>query len=176
MTPAITAIDVPSSSRIRRELQGADFHDSYEASIAHNGRSALEIYLQVIAKTPSWINVLMTIRNRVASILGLKNLGHLGALDQTKLPSAYRVGDHVGIFSLLSVSEDEIVLGDFDKHLNVRVSICKLVHDGRETVAATTVVHINNLLGRIYMLFVVPFHRRLVPAVLEQVAGARADA
>lgn len=176
MTPAVTAIDVPPSSRIHRELQGADFFDAYEAAIVHDGRSALEIYLRVVARTPSWINALMTIRNRVASILGLKNLGHLGALDQTKLPSAYRVGDHVGIFSLLSVSEEEVILGDFDKHLNVRVSICKLVRDGHEAVAATTVVHVNNLLGRIYMLFVVPFHRRIVPAVLEQAARGRADA
>ena len=45
MTSPVTAITVPPSSRIRRELPGADFFDSYEMPLAHDGRSALDIYL-----------------------------------------------------------------------------------------------------------------------------------
>jgi len=48
----------------------------------------------------------------------------------------------------------------------VKVSICKLSIENKESVAATTVVHIHNLLGRVYMLFVVPIHKLVVPAVL----------
>ena len=166
MTSTITPIDVPPSSRISHELQGAYFFDSYEMPLAHDGRSALDIYLMIITKMPSWINFLMTVRNRVVAVLGLKNLGHLGEFNQAKASSAYRVGDRVGIFSLLSISDDEIILGDSDKHLDVKVSVCKLVRQDRQSVAVTTVVHTHNLLGRIYMLFVAPVHRRIVPASL----------
>jgi len=175
MTSAVTAIDVPPSSRISRELHGADFFDSYEMPIAHDGRSALEIYLKIVARTPSWANFLMATRNRVVAVLGLKNLGHLGDLNQTKESAAYRVGDRMGIFSLLSVSDDEIILGDSDKHLDVKVSVCKLAQDGRQSVAVTTVVHIHNLLGRVYMLFVAPVHRLIVPASLVRAADGRPD-
>ncbi|MFA6021528.1 MAG: DUF2867 domain-containing protein [Rhodospirillales bacterium] len=176
MSPAITPIDVPPSSVIYRELHDADFHDCYAMAIAHADRSALELYLNAVARTPLWVGALMAIRNRLASFLGLKNLGHLGALDQRKEPSAYRVGDRVGVFSLLFISNQEIVLGDSDKHLDVKISICKLTRNGRESIAATTVVHIHNLLGRIYMRLVVPIHKRIVPAVLGQAALGRADA
>lgn len=176
MTSSITAIDVPPSSRISHELQGANFFDSYEMPLAHDGRSALDIYLKIVAKTPSWINFLMAIRNRIVTVLGLKNLDHLGGLNPAKESSAYRVGDRVGIFSLLSLSDDEIILGDSDKHLDVKVSVCKLVRDGHQSVAVTTVVHIHNLLGRIYMLFVAPVHRRIVPATLVRAADGRPDA
>jgi len=163
-------------SRISRELQGADFFDSYEMPLAHDCRSALEIYLMITAKTPSWVKFLMTTRNCIAAVLGLKNLGHLGDLNQAKASSAYRVGDRVGIFSLLSLSDDVIILGDFDKHLDVKVSVCKLAREGRRFVAVTTVGHIHNLLGRIYMLLVAPIHRLIVPAVLVRAAEGRTDA
>lgn len=176
MTSTVTAIDVPPTSRISREFPGADFFDAYEMPLAHDGRSALDIYLKIVAKTPSWVNVLMATRNRIVAVLGLKNLGHLGSLNPAKESSAYRVGDRVGIFSLLSLSDDEIILGDSDKHLDVKVSICKLVRDGHQSVAVTTVVHIHNLLGRIYMLFVAPVHRRIVPATLARAAERRPDA
>jgi hypothetical protein len=166
MTPDIKAIEVPVPSDISRHLPGADFFDSYEISLEHSGRSALEIYLGVIRKTPAWVNFLMATRNRVVLLFGLKNLGHLGDLSKNKAASDYRIGDRVGIFSLLSMTENEIILGDSDKHLDVKLSICKLVRENRETVATTTVVHIHNLLGRIYMSFVIPFHRLIAPAVL----------
>jgi len=175
MTSPVTAITVPPSSRIRRELPGADFFDSYEMPLAHDGRSALDIYLKIVAKTPSWINFLMAIRNRIVAVLGLKNLGHLGGLNPVKESSAYRVGDRVGIFSLLSISDDEIILVDSDKHLDVKVSVCKLVQDDHQSVAVTTVVHIHNLLGRIYMLFVAPVHRLIVPATLVRAADGQPD-
>ena len=39
---------------------------------------------------------------------------------------------------------------------------------GRATVVVTTVVHIHNLLGRVYMAVVTPFHRRIVPTMLRR--------
>lgn len=166
MSPQITAIQVPLTSDISKQLQGADYFDSYEIPLEHAGRSALEIYLGVISKTPAWVNFLMAARNRVVRLFGLKNLGHLGDLQNTKTASDYRLGDRIGIFTLLSNTDNEVIMGDSDKHLDVKVSIYKLVHDGKESVVSTTVVHIHNLLGRVYMLFVVPFHKLIVPAVL----------
>jgi Protein of unknown function (DUF2867) len=169
MNPHITAIQAPLTSDISKQLQGADFFDSYEMPLEHAGRSALEIYLGVIRETPAWINFLMAARNRVVSVFGLKDLGHLGDLQKSKSASDYRVGDRIGIFTLLSNTDNEVIMGDADKHLDVKISVCKLAPDGKESVAITTVVHIHNLLGRVYMLFVVPFHKLIVPAILVRV-------
>jgi hypothetical protein len=170
MKPTIRAIDAPLNSDIAKMFPDAYFFDAYGMPLKHEGRSALEIYLNVIGKTPAWVDFLMALRNRVVGLFGLKNLGALGELKKMKAAVEYRIGDRVGIFSLISMTDNEIILGDSDKHLDVKVSLCKLNDDAEESVAITTVVHIHNLLGRVYMLFVTPFHRIIAPAVLARAA------
>ncbi|WP_229417268.1 DUF2867 domain-containing protein [Massilia sp. Root418] len=156
---------VPPHSEISRHLVNSDFHDCYELEIAPTSRSALALYLEVVARTPGWVNRLMALRNRVVGLFGLKNLGHLNGASARRAAGDYKVGDRVGIFPILYLSDEEVILGDKDKHLQVRVSVRKLAGP-RSAIAVSTVVHIHNLLGRVYMLFVAPVHKRIVPAVL----------
>lgn len=162
----ITATAIPPDSAIAQRLPGADFHDCYTLEGAPTELSALALYLKVAAATPRWVNAMMALRNRVVQLAGLKNLGLLSDIDPAKPASAYRVGDRVGIFSILHLSEQEVILGDSDKHLQVELSFCKR----RQQLAVSTVVHTRNALGRIYMLFVAPAHRRIVPATLRNAA------
>lgn len=163
-----TAFEVPPGSEISRRLGGAHFHDCYAVPFRHDGLSALEVYLDAVSRTPAWVNRLMALRNRAVVLVGLKNLGHLGAVTQSKPSVAYRVGDRVGIFSLLYITESEVILGDSDKHLNVQVSVCKVANGQHGSIAVSTVVHIHNMLGRIYMLAVGPVHKVIVPAMLSR--------
>jgi hypothetical protein len=173
ITPRIvTPIPIPPATRISSEIAGSNFHDCYLMPLAHGGRSALDIYLKTVARSPRWVESLMALRNRIVGLFGLKNLGHMGSLPPLREASAYKVGDRIGIFTLHSATDDEVILGDSDKHLDVKVSLCKVMHDECESVAVTTVVHIHNLLGRVYMLFVAPMHRLIAPAVMERGAEA----
>jgi hypothetical protein len=164
--PAITLIPVPPATRISADIPGCYFHDCYLMPLAHSGRPALDIFLATVARSPRWVEAMMGLRNRVVRLFGLKDLGHLGTLPPLKEASAYKVGDRVGIFTLLSATDDEVIVGDDDRHLHVKVSLCKVIRDGHEAVAMTTVVHIHNRLGRLYMLFVAPMHRIIAPAVM----------
>jgi Protein of unknown function (DUF2867) len=171
----------PLGCSLTAELQHADFYDSYCVPLeCEDERSALELFLQTVAHTPDWVHALMAIRNRVVGLFGLKNLGALNSLRPSKPASAYQVGDPVGIFTLLSQTPDEAVLFDDDKHLRVSISVQKLkVQDGIATVALpaiaiTTVVHVHNLLGRLYMLPVGPIHKLVAPAVLSRANRLRA--
>jgi hypothetical protein len=164
------AAQVPRDSEIASHLPGSAFHDCYEMPIAPTSRTALALYLDVVARTPGWVNRLMALRNRVVGLFGLKNLGHLNGATAQRPASAYKLGDRVGIFSILYLSDDEVILGDADKHLKVCVSVRKL-SEPRSAIAVSTVVHIHNLLGRVYMLFVAPVHKRIVPAVLGRYRG-----
>ncbi|MGZ5831099.1 MAG: DUF2867 domain-containing protein [Telluria sp.] len=166
MAAPIAPCRVPPQSKLAALLPDAHFFDCYELQQDFGERTALEIYLDCLTRTPGWVDALMSLRNRIVSRLGLKDLGALGALDRTKKAGAYQVGDRVGIFSLRYLSDEEVVLGDDDRHLHVQVSICKLQRAGQACVAVSTVVHVKNLLGRVYMLFVTPLHKRIVPAVL----------
>ncbi len=110
----------------------------------------------------------MALRNRMVGLVGLKDLGHLGALGAGKAASEYSVGDRVGIFSLLYLTPDEVLLGDSDKHLDVVLSVCKAPQG---EVSVTTVVHVHNWLGRLYMLPVTPLHKIIVRAMLKRTAS-----
>jgi Protein of unknown function (DUF2867) len=171
MKSSVSVTEVPDNSEISRHLPGAYFYDSYQLPIESASNSALEIYLGVVAKTPQWVNALMAIRNRAVTLVGLKNLGHLSDIKPSKLAGDYKVGDRIGIFSLLFLSDNEIILGDSDKHLEARVSVCKITQDERHSVAVSTVVHIHNTLGRAYLFFVVPVHKMIVPAMLRRVTS-----
>lgn len=113
----------------------------------------------------------MALRNKVVLLLGLKDIGALGGLDHSKQVPAYLAGDRVGIFTLLSNTDDEALLGVSDNHLDVLLSVFRhpLDSNGVRMISVTTVVHVHNLLGRLYMLPVAPLHRLVAPAVLNRI-------
>lgn len=170
MRDKVVPVAVPAGSQASKRLPGAYFHDCYQVQAPESDASALEFYLHVVRQTPGWVNRLMALRNRLVGLAGLKNLGHLGALRAEKPASDYRVGDRVGIFSLLYLAEDEVLLGDSDKHLDVVLSVCKAPQGA---VSVSTVVHVHNWLGRLYMLPVTPLHKIIVKTMLKRTASLR---
>lgn len=158
--------DIPNDSVISDKLSGSHFFDSYSFYTNQPSRKSLQIWLDHASNIPAWVNFLMTCRNKIVSTMGLKNLGHLGDIDNNKSLDEYKVGDKVGIFTLLFVSDTEIILGDFDKHLDVHLSIYKQDNDSN-LISISTVVHVHNSLGKLYMLFVKPMHQLIVPSSIK---------
>ena len=109
----------------------------------------------------------MTTRNKVVSLLGLKDLGKLAEKINEKSADEYQVGDRIGIFTLLFISDNEVILADSDKHLDVKLSVHK-ADNSSDVVTISTVVHVHNLLGKAYMLFVEPMHKLIVPATIKK--------
>lgn len=59
-------------------------------------------------------------------------------------------------------------MGDTDKHLDMAPSVHKRSNSetGRVVLTVSTVVHIHNGLGRLYMLPVAPVHKLILPSVM----------
>ena len=137
---AIRPCAVPDSSALPPQLQDAYFHDSYRFPVDDPHWPALGLFLRAASQTPQWVERLMGLRNSIVALVGLKNLGGLRGVDQNKPLAAYRPGQRVGIFTLISVSDDEVLVGDRDRHLDVVVSVLRLPWDGRgqrEAVVST---------------------------------------
>lgn len=164
----------PRNSRAASLLPGAYFHDAWAIAPAAPDLDALEQFLRVAARTPRWIDALMRIRNRIVGHFGLKNLGSLSQIPLNKKSSEYVVGERVGIFTLISKTDDEVLLGDDDKHLKVVVSVHKGSGgaDSAPVVTVTTVVHVKNWLGKLYMVPVAPAHRVIARAMVKTVGNA----
>ncbi len=169
---------IPEGTVIHAHLPGAQFFDAYEVTDPHPEHSALQTWLDVVARTPQWTQHLMTARNKLVRLVGLKDLGQLHDAHSTasglspKDARSYREGDRVGIFLIRHLSDTEVVMGQDDKHLDVQVSLAKRTPTGKNpTLVVSTVVHIHNALGHAYMAIVTPFHRRIVRAMLHRVAA-----
>lgn len=155
----IYAIDPDADTRTL--LAGAQFADAFRVAIddpALNARQAAE---RMLAHSPPWVDMLMAIRNAVVAPFGLKTPAHRKTV----------TSDVIGIFPVVSETPDRVVAGFDDKHLNFRVVVD--VTEGRSSreITATTLVLTHNLLGRIYLAIILPFHRIIVSAMLRQIAG-----
>lgn len=167
----------PPGSRIAARLAGAHFWDAWAVAIDADTAApppVLELYLATARRTPAWVDACMTLRNRVVRRLGLKDLGRLSDLLAGQHAADYRAGDRVGIFTLIEQTPDEVLLGDSDRHLDVVVSVHRQPGPGagHATLTVTTVVHLKNRLGRLYMLPVRPMHRLIVKAMATALARA----
>jgi hypothetical protein len=174
MNPNPIESTAPRHSAVAALLPGAYFHDAWQIQAAEPDLDALGQFLRVARRTPRWVDRLMAVRNRVVSVFGLKNLGGLSQIDAAKHESSYQSGDRVGIFTIISRSAHEVLLGDRDKHLDVVVSVhtCVGQDSGAAVVTVTTVVHVKNWLGRLYMLPVAPAHRVIARAMVRAVGHA----
>lgn len=160
--------NTPRAASIFSMTDNAYFMDCFVGNVVNKNQTAMDVWLSMAKETPSWFNFLMSLRNRIATRVGLKDLGALGDIIPSKQADDYLEGDRVGIFSVFMNEAREIILEDKDKHLNVRLSLYIEPQGAVQKVYMTTVVHVNNCLGKAYMLFVGPAHKLIVPAMLSR--------
>lgn len=119
---------------------------------------------------PGWIGKLLNLRNRIVTVFGIKTGGKLR--DRKEILNDFKgeVGEKIGLFKVFDRSDNEIVLGEDDKHLDFRVSLflAKAEGDKKDLIIAT-IINFNNWFGRLYFLFVKPFHKLIVPTMLRGV-------
>ncbi|PRA71193.1 hypothetical protein CQ065_04115 [Pseudomonas sp. MYb187] len=175
MPSEVVRCDVPVASLIYPRVANASFIDAHQAALADADQPAMAYFLDLMASMPGWIDNLMVLRNRVVQAFGFKDLGRLTRIDRQRDPASYLPGERVGIFTLVCNTPEEVLLVDRDKHLDVYISLlCQPVTaDSPRTVVLSTVVHPHNLLGRLYMLPVAPFHRFIAPIALGRLLRAR---
>lgn len=166
----------PPGSRIARHLPGADFWDAWTVTLPMHAAPpavpVLDLYLGLARRTPAWIDACMALRNRAVRRVGLKDLGRLSDVSPGRTAVDYRCGERVGIFTLIEHNPDEVLLGDRDRHLDVVVSLHREQHRSAaaSTLTVTTVVHLHNRLGWLYMLPVRPMHRLIARAMTSALA------
>lgn len=139
-------------------LSRVDFNDTF--SVTNHENNLYEISNLIFNNPPKWISWLFSIRNKLVKIVGLK----------TEIPQDYHtqftIGGYIGFFKIFYISENQLVLGADDVHLNFRAIILKtdeLTHN----VKVVTLVQYNNSFGRFYMNVIKPFHVVVVKRMMK---------
>jgi hypothetical protein len=151
---------IPSQSVLFGPSQTASYVDCVMHPLPENcAGDALALYFAMMRPAPRWLNAMLVVRDLMVRPFGLKAVGGFGG----NAPShPLQPGDRLDIFTVKHSSPDELTLFIEDAHLDVFVSVIRDDHGMGKSVHMATTVHTHNRLGRVYMLFVGPFHRVLV--------------
>jgi Protein of unknown function (DUF2867) len=128
---------LPRASTLWTLHRPGDFLDCYSVASTLTPREAATRGVSL----PAWARWLLALRNMIVGPFGLKT----GVVARAKT---------VGIFPVCSESDEEMILGIDDRHLDFRVTLYR--QSGR--VYMSTWVRPHNLAGRIYLRVVMPFH------------------
>ena len=142
-------------------LTGAQFSDAYSIAVDGVTLDARHAAEKMLGRSPRWIEVLLALRNYLVAPFGLK----------TEAPNETGAADIIGIFPIVSQTPGRLVAGFNDKHLDFRVVVDVTASGQGQRVTATTLVLTHNLLGRIYLAIILPFHRLITRTMLRQVAS-----
>jgi hypothetical protein len=169
----VVECDVPSGSMLNRELiERAYFRDSYRAQLSRGELGVVDIFFAIFMHHPPWMKLLLIVRNKVASLVGL-DAPTASEILYPKMRDHYAVGEKIGVWPIFSLSENEVVAGRNNKHMDFRLSVLKVPDGDRTSVVVSTICTVHNLSGKLYLFFVVPFHRYSVRKLMANALAAR---
>lgn len=148
---AVRQIATPADLIEASGLPRVDFTDTFSLRLPPGSSRDVEHWQRVLmaAGNPAWVGLLMAVRNRIARSLRLDTAGG---------------PDDTSPFSFIRRTDDLLVVGADDKHLDFR-GVLRVIGD---ELQCATVVQEHNAMGRAYFTVVKPFHRRIVPALLRR--------
>ncbi|WP_299218526.1 DUF2867 domain-containing protein [uncultured Aquimarina sp.] len=166
----VQKVYIPCESLLSKD--NYDYSDSFKAEFTDKEDTIdiITITKAFFSASPGWIGKLFVLRNKIVSIFGLKTGDKIKAGEEVLDNFKADIGEQVGIFKVFERTENEIILGEDDTHLNFRVSLLldpKL--DDKKDFSISTTVNFNNWFGKLYFLPVKPFHKLIVPAMLKSV-------
>lgn len=164
----VRSVAPPAQSSIAGWYRGADLVDSFATTFgAGISRDPEGVAHAILGRPAWWVRGLLTTRDMTAARFGLKTTGEL----QRNAPDR----KSISFFPILARSENELVLGVDDRHLDFRASILlgTLNDEGAFEVIVTTVVRCHNTFGRAYLNLIRPFHILVVRSNLSRAVQAK---
>jgi hypothetical protein len=169
----VVECEVPSSSMLNRELmQHAYFRDSYRVPLSRSELGIVDIFFAIFAHHPLWMKLLLIVRNKAASLAGL-DAPAASEILHVEIKDRYAVGEKIGVWPIFWLSENEIVAGRNNKHMDFRLSVLKVPDGDRTSVVVSTICSVHNLSGKLYVFFISPFHRYGVRKLMANALAAR---
>ncbi len=168
----IATCDFPGESVLDRQMvDGAYFRDSYSAPLSKRHENMADIFLDLFGHHPAWVKTILLARNRLAAACGL-DVPEASDIKNPTLKSSYHVGDVIGPWPIFSLTDDELVAGRNNKHLDFRLSLLREERDGQAHVIVSTLCDVHNLAGKIYLFFIIPFHKWGVKFIMARAVRA----
>jgi hypothetical protein len=170
---SVVECELPAGSMLSREpMRHAYFRDSYRMPLRRRELGIVDIFFAIFAHHPLWMKLLLIVRNKVASLAGL-DAPTASEILHVEIKDRYAVGEKIGVWPIFWLSENEIVAGRNNKHLDFRLSVLKVAEGDATSVVVSTTCSVHNLSGKLYLFFVTPFHRYGVRKLMANALAGR---
>lgn len=162
---------IPVGSILKKE--DFDYIDSFQGVICSPVKDVdiIEVGNLFLSSGPDWANSLMVVRDSIVGAFGLKTGAQMIKEQDKEKTLNFVPGERVGLFKVFEKTENELIMGEDDAHLDFRVSIFVDEHTGdtrKSLLSLTTTVIFKNWFGRLYFFPVQFFHRLIVKATLKK--------
>ena len=96
------------------------------------------------------MKLLLIVRNKVASLAGL-DAPTASEILHAEINDRYVIGEKIGVWPIFWFSEDEVIAGRNNKHMDFRLSVLKVPDGDRTSVVVSTICTVHNLSGKLYL-------------------------
>ncbi|WP_375561738.1 DUF2867 domain-containing protein [Bernardetia sp. OM2101] len=168
----IAKTELPQQSILNLDKAKYDYIDSFVGILndKNNTLTSTQLGKAFFVYSPNWVGKLFSLRNKIVSLFGLKTSGKMTKREQQLNNFRCEVGEQLGLFKIFHKTENEVVMGEDDRHLNFRVSLFFTPSNldiNKTEVFISTTVEFNNWFGKLYFLPVKIFHKIIVPVMLK---------
>jgi hypothetical protein len=162
----VCRIAPPPESVVASWYENASLLDSYSIDLSSSKQYSMRVLAaRTVGDPPAWIKALVAVRDVMVTPFGVKTSGEVRASKADN--------ERVDFFPVQWESNDEIVLGADDRHLDFRLSLLRRNSRARAQLVATTVVRSHNAFGRTYLNVIRPFHHLVIRTSLAHFARAQ---
>lgn len=165
----ICRTSITPNSLAEKSFNRTDYADAYTCGFTSNRQFAVEdLVLAFFKSSTNFGAVLMKLRNSLMKPFGIKVTTEKNGREQRE-NFTVTPGKAIGLFKVFAVNNNEVLMGEDDKHVNFRISFLLLEEDKSAytyTFTLSTVVLINNRFGRLYFFPVKFFHKLIVAAMM----------
>jgi hypothetical protein len=163
MNQVFQVSSVPENSVVLKNFGKTDYFDVYRISLQTD--ESVDRITTKIFSLPGWLDSLMKLRDLLVGVFGLKT----SKATKKSISNRYEVQEWAGLFIVIDRNENEIVMAENDKHLNFRTSVYIDRNDTNSDIYLSTLVHFNNFWGKLYFLFVKPFHKLIIKSLMRKI-------
>ena len=150
----VREIEAPKAHHSMAQI---DWSDAYRATVGNPFPNARVAANALVRAFPSWMTPLLGLRGVLVAPFGLKGASEFQSGDL----------DKIGFFPVTDETEDEIVDGADDKHLDFRIIVNLNNAGGGQSVTCATIIKYNKPFGRFYLKMVLPFHRAIIKSAMK---------
>ncbi|WP_456776534.1 DUF2867 domain-containing protein [Bradyrhizobium sp. USDA 4369] len=143
----------------RALLLRCDYCESIPVTLSRPDLSVVDAFFAIFGHRPGWMKAILICRNMLAAPFGLEVSRSRDILSVERQP-IYSAGDSMLGWTVFVHTQDELIVGRDNAHLDFRVSLLREDPNAQARMMVSTVCDAHNPFGVIYLKTVLPFHKR----------------